>query len=263
MRAMERVIRLGPEDGAEPVFFYYPGPDAPFCHELSAAMPDRPFFVLAREEISIREPLPAFAELARRQIEAIRGVRPRGPYVLGGFSAGAALAREMARQLADEGEEAPALVLVADPRLSLWLWRAARLVAGLPRGWDPVERLHLFNLLGRSGQLALDLFKRGGLARLRESLARARHRVQRQGSCWAMGPNSRSSDETLKAYLWAWAGPPEGRPSGRIARVEAFRNENGMMELDLKITTPLLPSPCSTSPDASSSALLAIPSKNT
>ncbi|HXT01492.1 MAG TPA: thioesterase domain-containing protein [Elusimicrobiota bacterium] len=258
---MESAIRLGPEEGAEPVFFVYPGLDAPFCHELSAALPDRPLFLLPRQEIDVREPLPSFEELALRHVETIRAARPRGPYVLGSFSAGAALVREMACLLAGRGEETSALLLVADPRLSARLWRAARRAAELPRGLDTVERLHLFNLIGRAGQLCQDAFKPRGVRRVRESLARARHRVQRQGTLWALGPNSRASDDTLKAMLWAWAGHRARSPAASVVRAEAGRNENGMMELVLK-SPLLLPSQCSTSPAGSSSARLATPSRS-
>lgn len=257
----ERFVLLGPEDGAEPVFFVYPGLDAPFCHDLAEACPGRTFILLSRREVAAFEPIPDFAELARRHVETIRSVQPRGPYSLGGFSAGAELAREIACQLEGAGEPVSDLLLAADPRLSARWWLAARRAAGL-LARDPVERLDLFNFAGRFGQLALDFFKRGGLSRVRESFARARHRVQRQGSLAAFGPNSRASDDTLKALLWAWAGRRGRRPSARVVRVEARRNENGMMELDLK-TPFLLPSPCSTSPAASSSALLAIPSRST
>jgi thioesterase domain-containing protein len=228
----EGCVRLGPEGGAEPLFFVYPGLDAPFCHELAAARPGRPFILLPRREVSAHEPVPDFAEFARRHVETIRGVRPSGPYAVGGFAAGAPLALEIACQLEGAGEKVAELLLVADPELCARWWRAARAAAGLLSGRDPVERLDLFNFTGRLGQLAIDSFKSGGLARLRESFARARHRVHRQGALQAFGPNSRSSDDTLKALLWAWAGHRARTPRARAARVAVERNENGAPELD-------------------------------
>jgi len=53
--------------------------------------------------------------MARRYVEAMRGVQPRGPYRLGGWSFGALVAFEMACQLRVAGEEVAALVVLDLP----------------------------------------------------------------------------------------------------------------------------------------------------
>jgi len=51
-------------------------------------------------------------ELAARYVQALRSVRPRGPYHLGGYSFGGTVAFEMARQLASAGERVASLFLL-------------------------------------------------------------------------------------------------------------------------------------------------------
>src|SRR5690606_19768881 len=50
-------------------------------------------------------------DIARHFIDEMRSVRPRGPYLLGGYSFGGIVAYEMARQLAASGEDVPLLAL--------------------------------------------------------------------------------------------------------------------------------------------------------
>ena len=49
-------------------------------------------------------------EMARAYIDEIRALRPRGPYLLAGYSGGGVVAFEMAQQLKALGEEVPLLV---------------------------------------------------------------------------------------------------------------------------------------------------------
>ena len=50
--------------------------------------------------------------MAEIYLEAIRGVRPRGPYLLGGYSGGGVVALEMARRLVAAGEHVSTVVLL-------------------------------------------------------------------------------------------------------------------------------------------------------
>ena len=67
--------------------------ESPFLH-------DPPKFTCSVEEVS------------SIYLRAIRTVQPEGPYILGGWSAGAALAYETARQLLDQGETVQGLILI-------------------------------------------------------------------------------------------------------------------------------------------------------
>jgi len=51
-------------------------------------------------------------DIARNYIDAIRSIRPRGPFYLGGWSLGGVIAFEMARQLVECGEAVPFLALL-------------------------------------------------------------------------------------------------------------------------------------------------------
>ncbi|WP_428395194.1 alpha/beta fold hydrolase [Lichenicoccus sp.] len=121
------------------------------------------------------------AEMVRFQIDAIRAVQPRGPYLLLGHSLGANLALEVARQLRAAGEPVPFIGLVEaivpernwPIRVSLrFLWRRVALhTAGL-RGlsWrETGTRIArgMNNLLRRAGRMFAS--RKGGWLPYREA----------------------------------------------------------------------------------------------
>lgn len=70
------------------------------CFALAQACgPEQPFYVLEPQMFSGEQGAPSLAAVASTHIEAMRKVRPHGPYRLGGFCNGGLLAYEMARQL--------------------------------------------------------------------------------------------------------------------------------------------------------------------
>jgi thioesterase domain-containing protein/aryl carrier-like protein len=72
---------------------------------------DQPFFALqARGVDGTTSPHRSIEEMAQAYVEEIRGLRPRGPYLLAGYSGGGIVAFEMAQQLKALGEEVPLLV---------------------------------------------------------------------------------------------------------------------------------------------------------
>jgi len=74
-----------------------------------------PFYGLqAPESEAAGTPPATIEEIAHRHLESVRGFQPSGPYLIGGWSMGAAIVYEMARQLVREGEP-PALVVLIDP----------------------------------------------------------------------------------------------------------------------------------------------------
>jgi amino acid adenylation domain-containing protein len=78
-----------------------------------ALAPDQPFYALrSLGSEAGEEPLGTVEEMAAAYVEAIRGVQPSGPYYLGGWSGGCAIAFEAAQQLVAAGEEVAALVLM-------------------------------------------------------------------------------------------------------------------------------------------------------
>ena len=118
-------------------------------HDLARLLgPDQRFYGI---QIPKADMVPARAEnveaIARRHVAALTGFQPEGPLAIGGFSAGAIVALEMAVLLRAAGREVPLLVALdgapnntgatldhSDPR---YLWQLAR---NLPR-WLMSEEL--------------------------------------------------------------------------------------------------------------------------
>jgi thioesterase domain-containing protein/acyl carrier protein len=67
---------------------------------------DQPFYGLQAQGVDGKlRPLRRIEGMAAQYLEAIRQVRPHGPYMLGGYSGGGVVAYEMAQRLQAEGEE--------------------------------------------------------------------------------------------------------------------------------------------------------------
>jgi amino acid adenylation domain-containing protein len=165
---------------------------------------DQPLYGLqARGLDGKHEPLESIEEMAAHYLEALRGVQPCGPYLLGGWSLGGALAFEMARQLQSQGEEIALLALMDSPApvashnhndeelddASLLAAKAAD--AGLPineeelRGLEPDERLRYFLDQGRKCRLIpadYDLEQASRLLRVYKTNVRALRLYNPRGS---------------------------------------------------------------------------------
>src|SRR6185312_5420537 len=77
--------------------------------------PDQPFYALQSPALAGGEHFASVPEMAACYLEAVRSVQPRGPYRLGGYCIGGAVAFEMARQLRAAGEETGSLLLFDSP----------------------------------------------------------------------------------------------------------------------------------------------------
>jgi thioesterase domain-containing protein len=113
--------------------------------------------------------------MAAHYLIAMRKVQPKGPYLLGGYSAGGIIALEVAQQLKQQGEEVALLAVIDVPaqspkyrylsRLIHWLSALARI--------KPERERKLF-LFFRDLIFRLEYFFRRGLSDfLKENLARA------------------------------------------------------------------------------------------
>jgi thioesterase domain-containing protein len=121
--------------GRRPLFFVHSvGGEVVAYHELVRRLgPDLPAWGLQSPD----PPPETIAEMAERYLAAVRSVQPAGPYRIAGWSMGAAVVYEMARQLELQGEAADLVGLIdaSSPTRS----------AGMPRLQD-VEMLGLFAL---------------------------------------------------------------------------------------------------------------------
>ncbi|MCW5698130.1 MAG: KR domain-containing protein [Bauldia sp.] len=106
-------IRTG-GDG-QPSFWVHGGPgDVNWVVELARHLPaDRPVYGLEAAGLDgVEPPLPSVEAMAAHYVEATLRTQPKGPYVLGGYSAGGAIAFEMARRMIEAGHTVERLVLL-------------------------------------------------------------------------------------------------------------------------------------------------------
>jgi len=101
---------------ARPFFCVHPAGGNVLCYaELARALgPDQPFYGLQLPDLEVLGPTPTVEAMAAHYVAAIAAVSPVGPYALGGWSLGGAIAYEMACQLRAAGREVDLLALI-DP----------------------------------------------------------------------------------------------------------------------------------------------------
>ncbi|HEX4966668.1 MAG TPA: condensation domain-containing protein [Thermoanaerobaculia bacterium] len=140
------LVALQPRGTRSPLFCVHPGGGGVLCYVPLAYHlgGDQPCFGLqARGWDDGRRPRESVAEMAESYLEALRGVRPRGPYHLAGWSFGGVVAFEMAHRLRAAGEEVGLLAMLdagMDPQRSdlddteLLLRYLGDVTAGLPAG---------------------------------------------------------------------------------------------------------------------------------
>jgi thioesterase domain-containing protein len=204
--------------------------------------PEQPFYGLQPPGIDGEQPpATSIEEMAAHYVEAIRAVQPDGPYYLGGWSFGALVADEMARQLDAIGQEVALLAAIDSPAPGVKpsLGGSVRaLIEMLGRGFWPY--LREYASLRRSVREREDgsrpAERRGGLANLRAlassqsfleaalvaAVARARSRPD-SGSAPALGPMFEvlaASNRAVVTYL----------PRTFAGRVTVFRTREHRRE---------------------------------
>ncbi|MFJ9338728.1 amino acid adenylation domain-containing protein [Streptomyces sp. NPDC101733] len=114
--APDPVVRIRPEGTLDPLFLVHPIGGNVFCYRSLAAEldPGRPVFGLTAPGLTAPDPASdaTVEELAAAHLEALRRIRPAGPYHLAGWSFGGLLAWEMAVRLRAAGEEVATLTLL-------------------------------------------------------------------------------------------------------------------------------------------------------
>jgi amino acid adenylation domain-containing protein len=110
------VVPLQPGGSLPPWFMVHPPGGIVVCYQALAHRlgRDRPFHGIRSRGLDGEEELPGRIEdMAADYLAAVREIQPRGPYLLGGWSAGGLVALEMARQLLAQGES-PAILALLD-----------------------------------------------------------------------------------------------------------------------------------------------------
>ena len=106
------IVALQQSGSKQPLFLMHPYSGMPYAYTNLTALfdPDRPLYgsmVVLEKEHHFR----TYEERTALYVREIKRLQPRGPYLLGGYSYGARLAFEAARQLALEGDAASHLIL--------------------------------------------------------------------------------------------------------------------------------------------------------
>ncbi len=112
------LVAIRPGGSGRPIFWVHPvGGSVLGYRELAMTLnPDRPVFGLQAVGLDGQtEPDSRLEAMAARYVETLRSVQHDGPYLLGGWSLGGAVAFEMAQQLVRAGEPVAALVLIDSP----------------------------------------------------------------------------------------------------------------------------------------------------
>src|SRR5450432_522296 len=119
--------------GSRTPFFYLHGDLSGggfYSLKLSRALGhDQPFYVMPPQDIRTLPAAPTIEEMAAAHLEALRAVRPKGPYVIGGFCIGGLVAFELAQQIKASGDVVE-MLLIIDAAPANKVLRALRGLAG-------------------------------------------------------------------------------------------------------------------------------------
>ena len=134
-KPLPTLVPLQPNGSGHPFFMVTPA-HAWGLFELARRLgDDRPFYVLHSHEVAGLDGARIEIEkLAAYYVRHMRRVQLKGPYLIGGVSAGGVVALEMAQQLLAEGQQVGALVMIDTPYGKMFL-RQAEYAAPLWRHW--------------------------------------------------------------------------------------------------------------------------------
>ncbi|WP_084143620.1 hybrid non-ribosomal peptide synthetase/type I polyketide synthase [Methylocapsa acidiphila] len=136
--APSSVVSIQPEGSKTPIIAIH---NTLMYYKLAKMLGDRPFFgIKLFDEGEARLPSGGMTEVAAEYVRVIRAAQPRGPYILIGLCVAGVIAYEAARQLREQGELVP-LVVMADtvrPDYERNLPLGRKLLLGV------AEHLHVF-----------------------------------------------------------------------------------------------------------------------
>ncbi len=116
------VVSLQPKGSKRPLFLIHPLHGNVLCYvELARQLgQERPVYGLQAPALVVQaQPDTQIETMAAHYIEAMRIIQPEGPYQLGGWSMGGAVAFEIAQQLHQRGQKVSLLVLL-DTWIRFW-----------------------------------------------------------------------------------------------------------------------------------------------
>lgn len=125
--ALAAAVRNAAPIGSAPILLLNPGGEAlplVFLHGdfvgggyysralAQALAPQHPVFVVHPHGLAESSVPPNIEAMAAERVASLRAMRPHGPFIVGGHCNGAFVAFEMARQLAEAGEDVPAVIVI-------------------------------------------------------------------------------------------------------------------------------------------------------
>ncbi|HXI89885.1 MAG TPA: amino acid adenylation domain-containing protein [Blastocatellia bacterium] len=114
-RTHSAIVKIGKGGSKRPFFFLHGDFNGGgfYCQNLAHGLgDDQPFYAIQPHGLD-GGPIPSTIEaMAESHLPALREFQPRGPYLLGGYCNGAAVAFEIARLLQSQGEKIDMLVLL-------------------------------------------------------------------------------------------------------------------------------------------------------
>jgi thioesterase domain-containing protein len=199
-------------NGAVPFFFFHGDilGGGFYARTLARQLgPERPVYILPPPRVT-KDSTTTIEEIASERCRQIRCVRPRGPYMIGGFCISGLVAYEVARQLVEGGEEVPSVVLV-DPELPTRVERMClrALERAQRRGAEPYAMMERFTTMNQKLARLHDVWQSPLREKLEFVLGNAKKLLRRGNghSHNASGNESQSPDVTrdgwrLDVFQW-------------------------------------------------------------
>jgi thioesterase domain-containing protein len=226
-RFMSQLVTIRASGSNPPLFLVHPvGGGVMAYHDLARYLSnEQPVYALQNHDGNGREDcLTSIEAMAARYVQAVVGVYPSGPYLLGGSSMGGVVAFEMALQLVAGGRQVPLVVMLDSP---------ARMEPHEPGITN--ELLCMAEIIAASSSQKL-LFRRSEFEHLpsAEQVSYVFHRLQEQGLIPASVELSafHSATETFTGNLNALEKYVPRSYAGRVAILRATE-----MSQDMKAAT--------------------------
>ena len=209
------LVALQPHGEQPPFICAHPHTGTIDCYRrlADALGPDQPFYAIQPQpSLGERWVDAPVADLAAGYVRDIRALQPAGPYYLGGYSSGGALAYEIAQQVRAQGQEVAILVLfdTVCPTATL----SAHPWALLPGGAQAWRHASIWRTLSARGVLRH--------ARMKVSTATDRWRRHLRGRL----EHPRQQPKPALGRQWRWEYTPR-RYLGRVAMFLATANPLG------------------------------------
>jgi non-ribosomal peptide synthetase component F/thioesterase domain-containing protein len=225
------------DTGTHTPFFYLHGDltgGGFYSLKLSRALgPETPFYVLPPRDIRLLSSISSIEEMAAAHLDALRAVKPQGPYVIGGFCIGGLVAYELAQQIKASGDEVKMLLIIDAAPEDKALRGLRKLSAALGKmlGWDEKKRVTHFGRWA-AWQTRLQRWDaqnkqthRGIIPRIGDAFGFAYDLIRRRFRPPARSPKEsekleaeNSSDyDAASVFLWSAAGYDGRRYDGPMA----------------------------------------------